>query len=125
MRPEALYHLPQGLVRTFQSCKVFPADCFQNVILGAFSVLPKIVPGTRLLPKPEVLEFVGLVHLSDVPAASLTLLDQKQVEVARALATEPKLLMLDEMMAGLNPAEVEEAMTCTENSRSGHHHNHD
>ncbi|NLP36066.1 MAG: ABC transporter ATP-binding protein [Firmicutes bacterium] len=109
----------KGLVRTFQSCKVFPElTVFQNVILGAFFGTPENSSWDKAAAKTrEVLEFVGLVHLSDVPAASLTLLDQKQVEVARALATEPKLLMLDEMMAGLNPAEVEEAMTLVQKIR--------
>ena len=109
----------KGLVRTFQSCKIFPElTVFQNVILGAFfGTSEKKSCEQAALQTREILEFVGLAHLSDVPAANLTLLDQKQVEVARALATQPKLLMLDEMMAGLNPAEVEAAMTLVQKIR--------
>jgi branched-chain amino acid transport system ATP-binding protein len=58
----------------------------------------------------ELLEFVGLSEMSAVPAKDLTLPNQKRLEVARALATKPELLLLDELMAGLNPTEVAEAM---------------
>jgi branched-chain amino acid transport system ATP-binding protein len=58
----------------------------------------------------RILDFVGLSGMSDRRAADLTLADQKRLEVARALATQPELLLLDEVMAGLNPTEVSEAM---------------
>ena len=58
----------------------------------------------------EELEFVELTDLRDVPAGDLTLASQKRLEVARALATQPKLLLLDEIMAGLTRNEVEDAM---------------
>jgi branched-chain amino acid transport system ATP-binding protein len=54
----------------------------------------------------DLLEFVGLSEWKQIPARDLTVINQKRLEVARALATEPELLMLDEFMAGLNPAEV-------------------
>jgi len=56
------------------------------------------------------LEFVGLSAVRVTPAKDLTLANQKRLEVARALATKPELLLLDEMMAGLNPTETAEAM---------------
>jgi branched-chain amino acid transport system ATP-binding protein len=56
------------------------------------------------------LEFVGLSAVREIPAKELTLANQKRLEVARALATNPELLLLDEMMAGLNPAELSHAM---------------
>jgi branched-chain amino acid transport system ATP-binding protein len=58
----------------------------------------------------ELLEFVGLSEVRTTPAKDLTLVSQKRIEVARALATKPELLLLDELMAGLNPTETAEAM---------------
>ena len=58
----------------------------------------------------EILELTGLAEKSDQIAGSLTLVDQKRIELSRALATRPKLLLLDEVMAGLNPTETEEAV---------------
>lgn len=98
----------KGLARTFQSVKVFPEmTVFQNVLLGSFFGAPK----SKSLEEAtgdtvNTLDFVGLSQISGSPAGRLTLANQKQVEVARALATKPELLLLDEMMAGLNPTEV-------------------
>jgi branched-chain amino acid transport system ATP-binding protein len=58
----------------------------------------------------ESLEFVGLSAVRAIPAKDLTLANQKRLEVARALATKPELLLLDELIAGLNPAETAQAM---------------
>ena len=57
----------------------------------------------------EMLDFVGLGHRAEALGAELTVSEQKRLEVARALATEPKLILLDEVMAGLNQTEVREA----------------
>jgi branched-chain amino acid transport system ATP-binding protein len=57
-----------------------------------------------------VLDLVGLYQKRDTLAKSLTIVDRKRLEVAKALATEPKLLLLDEVLAGLNPTEVDEAV---------------
>ena len=100
-----------GIGRTFQSAKNFPGMSVRdNVTMGALF-------GKKGKPKRqverevvEVLEFVGLSDHRDRHIPDLTLAVQKRVEVARALATKPSLLMLDETMAGLNPTEVEEAM---------------
>jgi branched-chain amino acid transport system ATP-binding protein len=58
----------------------------------------------------ELLEFVGLSVVRETPARDLTLANQKKLEVAGALATKPEVLLLDELMAGLNPTEITQAM---------------
>jgi branched-chain amino acid transport system ATP-binding protein len=101
-----------GIARTFQETKVF-ADMpvFQNVLMGAFFGTPTRISGAGAAREAtQALEFVGLSAMSETPVQDLTLVNQKRVEVARALATKPGLLLLDELMAGLNPAEVSEAM---------------
>jgi branched-chain amino acid transport system ATP-binding protein len=102
----------RGLARTFQSVKVFgsmPAS--HNVLAGALFGNPGRT-STRLAADEaaRLLEFVGLTAQADVPARDLTLANQKRLEVARALATKPALLLVDELMAGLNPTEVAQAM---------------
>ncbi len=101
-----------GIARTFQQVKIF-ADMpvLQNVLVGAFFGTPTPISGADAAREAsQALEFVGLSAMSATPAKDLTLVNQKRVEVARALATKPELLLLDELMAGLNPAEVGEAM---------------
>jgi len=58
----------------------------------------------------EVIDFVGLSAKEHTPARTLTTIDQRRLEMARGLATEPRLLLLDEVMAGLNPAEIDQAV---------------
>jgi len=101
-----------GVARTFQTVKIFPNMLvFQNVILGSyFGMSPRISSSNAPKKASEILEFVGLSRVSATPARDLTLANQKRLEVARALATHPDLLLLDEIMAGLNPTEVAEAM---------------
>ena len=101
-----------GVARTFQLVKVF-ADmpALSNVILGSyFGMSPGMSSKDAVREATELLEFVGLSAVKATPAKDLTLANQKRLEVARALATNPELLLLDEMMAGLNPAEVAQAM---------------
>lgn len=102
----------KGLARTFQNVKVFPEmNVFQNVFLGALFGTPEQKPWAQAESETkEILDFVGLADRRDTVAGSMTLVNQKRVEVARALATKPKLLLLDELMAGLNPTEVGESM---------------
>ena len=101
-----------GVARTFQTVKVF-ADLpvISNVVLGSyFGKLRGRSSAEALGEAAEWLQFVGLSAAKATPAKDLTLAHQKRLEVARALATQPELLMLDEMMAGLTATEVAEAM---------------
>jgi branched-chain amino acid transport system ATP-binding protein len=101
----------RGIARTFQSVKVFPNMLVrQNVKLGGLFGAPKPAASTVDKDAEELLEFVGLSEMSMLPARDLTLVNQKRLEVAAALATKPELLMLDELMAGLTPTETAEAM---------------
>jgi branched-chain amino acid transport system ATP-binding protein len=101
-----------GIARTFQQTKVFPnMTVFQNTLVGAFFGKPNRVSAADAAKEAtQALELVSLSAMSAVPARDLALVNQKRVELARALATKPELLLLDELMAGLNPAEVSEAM---------------
>jgi branched-chain amino acid transport system ATP-binding protein len=101
-----------GVSRTFQETKVF-ADMpvFQNVLMGAFFGTPTRISGADAAREAtQALEFVELSAMGATPVKDLTLVNQKRLEVARALATKPELLLLDELMAGLNPTEVAQAM---------------
>jgi branched-chain amino acid transport system ATP-binding protein len=101
-----------GLARTFQAVKVFPnMPVFENVLLGAlFGTSNRPSSADAAAQAVETLEFVGLLEVRGRPARDLTLANQKRVEVASALATRPQLLLLDELMAGLNATEVGQAM---------------
>jgi branched-chain amino acid transport system ATP-binding protein len=74
-------------------------------MVGAFNRARDV--GTARRQAAEIVDFVGLGPRRDVPARNLTLADRKRLEVARGLATGPRLLLLDEVMAGLNPTEIE------------------
>jgi branched-chain amino acid transport system ATP-binding protein len=101
-----------GLSRTFQELRICGnLPVFQNVLVGAFFGTPTRISGAAAAREAsQALEFVGLSAMSAIPINDLTLVNQKRVEVARALATKPEVLLLDELMAGLTPAEVGEAM---------------
>ncbi|MEJ2733770.1 MAG: ABC transporter ATP-binding protein [Anaerolineae bacterium] len=101
-----------GMARTFQSVKVFSnLSVLENVLLGSLFGTSKGMPAADTAKEAmEALDFVGLSAVGAVPAKDLTLANQKRLEVARALATQPELLLLDELMAGLNPTETAEAM---------------
>lgn len=99
----------RGLCRTFQVAKPFPdISVHRNVLMGA--LLRRPAPADAGRRADEVLHRVGLETRADMTAGSLTTIDQRRLEVARALATEPRLLLLDETMAGLNATEVGEAI---------------
>lgn len=108
MTPQQM--LSNGIARTFQITKTFRnMTVFDNVMVGSFFRYPKV--GDAFEATLKVLEFSGLKGKEKMLGSSLTVADRKRVEVARALATEPTLIMLDEAMAGLNRTEVADA-TC-------------
>jgi branched-chain amino acid transport system ATP-binding protein len=102
----------KGVARTFQSVKIFGnMPVIQNVSLGSMFGTPTAVPSAEAAREAKKLvEFVGLSKMSMTPAKDLTLVNQKRLEVAAALATKPELILLDELMAGLNSTEVAESM---------------
>jgi branched-chain amino acid transport system ATP-binding protein len=109
----------RGIGRTFQIVRPFPALSVQdNVTVGALLHYRSVEDATRRAD--EVLRRLDLAAQRHQRAASLTLPDRKRLEVARALATEPKLLLLDEVMAGLRPTEVDRMVAIlTELNRAG------
>jgi branched-chain amino acid transport system ATP-binding protein len=98
-----------GLARTFQVAKPFGAmTVLNNVMTGAF-LRDKNTAVARKKAR-EAIDFVGLSAKEQTAAKDLTTIDQRRLEMARALATEPRILLLDEVMAGLNPAEIDQAV---------------
>jgi len=99
----------EGMARTFQIVRIFKdMTVLENVMIGAFCRTTS--PERARQEALKTLEFVGLAEKRDIPGGSLTIAEKKRLELARVLATQPKLLMLDEAMAGLNPMETREAV---------------
>lgn len=94
-----------GITRTFQVVKPFASkSVLYNTMVGAFAQTKHLHEAEH--NAIEVLKFLGLEHKKDIVSKRLTLPERKKLELARALATKPKLLLLDEVMAGLRPSEV-------------------
>jgi len=103
--PEAICAL--GIVRTFQIVQPFAGlTVRENIAVGAH--LRRAGRREALAHADAVADRVGLGPQRDKPAAALTIAGRKRLELAKALATDPKLILLDEVMAGLNPSEIDE-----------------
>jgi branched-chain amino acid transport system ATP-binding protein len=113
-----------GIARTFQNIRLFPGmTCAENVMIAAHCRTKAGVLGAIFRPRNvlreerdmvyramDILKFTGIESRHDVPAANLSYGDQRRLEIARALGTEPHLLLLDEPAAGMNPQETRELM---------------
>ena len=107
LRPSRVTQL--GVARTFQIVRPLARlTVLENVMVGAYCRVNR--SGAAREIALHWLEFTGLVHRRDALGRSLTIADRKRLEITRALATQPRLLLLDEVMAGLTPAETEAAV---------------
>jgi len=98
-----------GIGRTFQIVRPLRGlTVFENVLVGAFARTDDRAEATRMAE--STLAFTGLTHLRDAKAVSLPIAMRKRLELARSLATQPRLVLLDEVMAGLNPTEGKDAI---------------
>jgi len=106
----------KGLARTFQIVKPFASkSVLYNVMVGAFATTDKTAAA-----EAKALEVLKALHFDDkkdIRAGNLTIADRKRLEIARALATGPRILLLDEVMAGLRPAEVDEVVAIIKDLR--------
>jgi branched-chain amino acid transport system ATP-binding protein len=101
-----------GIARTFQLTKPFSQmSVLQNVMMGKMYGTESVRSVKKAREESEsILEFFGLEEKGLLVASTLGLVDRKRLEMARALATKPSLLLLDEMMIGLTPAEMDDAL---------------
>ncbi|MBI3726928.1 ABC transporter ATP-binding protein [Undibacterium sp. Ji83W] len=98
-----------GIGRTFQVARTFTSmTALENVMVGAFLINKNV--GDARQSAAKLLSFVNLGQFKDKPAGSMTISEQRRLAVARALAVRPRLLLMDEVMAGLNPTEVKETV---------------
>ncbi|MFQ6079029.1 MAG: ABC transporter ATP-binding protein [Thermodesulfobacteriota bacterium] len=107
-----------GIARTFQDMKIMPLlTVEENIMVGAFCRTADRYAAQR--EAQEILELVGLTREAHASPTELPIASQKRIELARALATKPKLLMLDELAAGLNPLETKEIIQTLHRMKEG------
>lgn len=105
LRPDQICKL--GLTRTFQVVKPFPQlSVLDNVMVGAYNRTNDSKESKK--KAEEIIEFLGMQEMEGMTAGSLSVAHRKRLEVAKALATDPKIILLDEAMAGLRPTETDE-----------------
>ena len=108
LKPHQICRL--GLTRTFQIVQPFPdLTALDNAMIGAFARYPS--PSKAKEKAQQVLQQVGLDQKATTLGKDLTLFELKRLEICKALATEPRILLLDEAASGLNPVEVEETLS--------------
>jgi branched-chain amino acid transport system ATP-binding protein len=101
----------RGIARTFQIVQPFPRmSVLQNVAAGALFGGAQSSVADALAVAREQLEFTGLAGFADRPASALTLAGRKRLELAKSMAMQPKVLLLDEVNAGLNASEIDGAL---------------
>jgi len=114
LRPDQI--CKKGITRTFQIVKPFShLTVLQNVTIGALNRIPEVSSAKQVAL--ETLRFTGLDKKKDQMGIHLTTPERKRLELARALATTPELLLLDEVMAGLRPKEIEEMIRLIQDIR--------
>ena len=105
LRPDQICKL--GLTRTFQVVKPFPnLSVLDNVMVGAYNRTNERRESRK--KAEDIIEFLGMQEMKGMTAGSLSVAHRKRLEVAKALATDPKIILLDEAMAGLRPTETDE-----------------
>lgn len=108
----------RGIARTFQLVRPFLGlTVLENVLVGLGYGCERVTGNAARIKAQELIQSVGLAGQALRPAHTMTVMDKKRLELARALAAAPKLLLLDEFMAGLTPAETEDAMNVVRSLR--------
>ncbi|MGI6037182.1 MAG: ABC transporter ATP-binding protein [Limnochordia bacterium] len=116
LKPNQICHL--GLTRTFQITQPLRGmTVLENLMVGTFCRYPRREDAE--VRAKEILHKTGLAAKADQLASNLTIAERKRLEIARALGTEPKLLILDETMAGLTPTEVQQAVELVKEIQAG------
>jgi branched-chain amino acid transport system ATP-binding protein len=116
LSPDVICH--RGLARTFQIMQAFPKlTALENVMIGAYVRYPSVADARR--HALNIMRQLGMEGRAPELARNLTLADLKRLEIAKALATSPKLLLLDEVVSGLTPTEVDELVQLIRQIRAG------